>query len=73
MNDYVAERYGNSKSLTAFSRRALVFSERGIAQVILPETAKAAGVGIVTLSRYFPTKTDLVVAIDTCKLNEVID
>ena len=43
----------------------LLFSERGIEPVTMPEVAKASGVGRATLYRYFETKLDLVVAIGT--------
>lgn len=44
-----------------------LFSEKGIGPVSLQEVAKAAGVGIATLYRYFSTKLDLVLAIGTWK------
>jgi AcrR family transcriptional regulator len=43
----------------------LLFSERGIEPVTMPEVAKASGVGRATLYRYFETKLDLVLAIGT--------
>ena len=49
-----------------------LFAERGIEQVKLSEVAEAADVGNATLYRYFPTKTDLVVAIAARKWQEFI-
>ena len=42
-----------------------VFSERAIEPVKMPDVAKAAGVGVATVYRYFGTKTDLVLAVGT--------
>ena len=40
-----------------------LFAERSIVTVKMTDIAKAAGIGIATLYRYYPNKTDLVVAI----------
>ena len=42
-----------------------VFSERAIEPVTMTEVAKAAGVGVATVYRYFGTKDDLVLAVGT--------
>ena len=74
MNDYVAGKAWKQEKFDCILEAGFrLFSEKGIGQVILPEVAKAAGVGIATLFRYFPTKTELVVAIATRKWKEYID
>ncbi len=42
-----------------------VFSERAIEPVTMTDVAKAAGVGVATVYRYFGTKDDLVLAVGT--------
>ncbi len=74
MNDYVAGKAWKQEKFDRILEAGFgLFAERGIGQVTLPEVAKAAGVGIATLFRYFPTKTELVVAIATRKWKEYID
>ena len=50
-----------------------MFAENGIEQVTMTELAEASDVGRMTLFRYFPSKTELVVAISTCKWKEFIE
>lgn len=74
MNDYVkGKAWKQEKYDHILDVGFKLFAERGIGQVILPEVAKAADVGNATLFRYFPTKTDLVVAIATRKWQEFIE
>ena len=64
MNDYVkGKAWKQEKYNHILDVGFKLFAERGIGQVILPEVAKAADVGNATLFRYFPTKTELVIAI----------
>ena len=49
-----------------------LFSDRGIERVTLPEIAKESGIGHATLYRYFNSKLDLVVAINTWQWSEYI-
>lgn len=66
MNDYVkGKAWKQEKYDHILDVGFKLFAERGIGQVILPEVAKAAEVGNATLFRYFPTKTELVIAIAT--------
>ena len=48
------------------------FAEKGIEQVTMTEIAEASDVGRMTLLRYFPSKTELVIAISTWKWKEYI-
>ena len=48
------------------------FAEKGIEQVTMTEIAEASDVGRMTLFRYFPSKTELVIAISTWKWKEYI-
>lgn len=48
----------------------LIFSERSIEAVPLTEVAKACGIGIATLYRYFKTKLDFAIAIAAKKWDE---
>ena len=66
MNDYVkGKAYKQEKYEHIIDEGFALFAERGIEQVKLSEVAEAADVGNATLYRYFPTKTELVVAIAT--------
>ena len=49
-----------------------LFSRKGIETVTMPEVAQASGVSRATLYRYFPDKTELVMAISTWKWEEYI-
>lgn len=48
----------------------IIFSEHSIEAVPLTEVAKACGIGIATLYRYFKTKLDFVIEIAAKKWNE---
>ena len=50
-----------------------MFAEKGIEQVTMTELAEASEVGRMTVFRYFPSKTELVVAISTYKWKEFIE
>ena len=50
-----------------------LFADRGIEQVTLPEIARAGNVGHATLTRYFRTRLDLVVAIGVCTWENYIN
>ena len=50
-----------------------MFTEKGIEQVTMTELAEASEVGRMTVFRYFPSKTELVVAISTYKWKEFIE
>ena len=49
-----------------------LFAENGIEQVTMTDIAEASKVGRMTLFRYFPSKTELVIAISTWKWKEYI-
>ena len=74
MKDYVAGKAWKQEKYDRILEAGFVlFAERGIGAVRMTEVAKAGEVGDVTLFRYFPTKTDLVVAIATRKWKDSID
>ena len=50
-----------------------MFAEKGIEQVSMTELAQASGVGRMTLFRYFPSKTDLVIAVSIWKWSAFIE
>lgn len=73
MKNYIGGKaWKQEKYEHILDRGFALFAERGIEQVKLSEVAKAADVGNATLYRYFPTKTDLVVAIAARKWQEFI-
>lgn len=49
-----------------------LFAENGIEQMTMTDIAEASKVGRMTLFRYFPSKTELVIAISTWKWKEYI-
>ena len=49
-----------------------LFHTRTIESVSLEQIAKAAGIGVATLYRYFGNKTDLAIAISVWKWNEYL-
>ena len=49
-----------------------MFAENGIEQVTMTELAEASDVGRMTVFRYFPSKTDLAIAISTNKWKDFI-
>lgn len=74
MKDYVAGKAWKQEKYDRILQAGFaLFAERGIGSVIMTEVAKAGKVGEVTLYRYFPTKTELVVAIATWKWKEYIE
>ena len=50
-----------------------MFAENGIEQVTMTDLAQASDVGRMTVFRYFPSKTDLAIAISTNKWKEYIE
>ena len=74
MDDYVAGKaWKQDKSLHILEAGFTLFSQRGIESVLMTEVAKAAGVGRMTLFRYFPTKTELAIAVAAWKWEEFIE
>ncbi|MBQ9383158.1 MAG: TetR/AcrR family transcriptional regulator [Ruminiclostridium sp.] len=74
MNDYTAGKaFKEKKALRIMSAGFGLFAERGIEQVTLQEISDECGVGRTTTFRYFPTKTELVVAIGVWKWKEFIE
>ena len=73
MSDYVAGKtWKQEKHNHILDVSFSLFAEKGIESVIMTEVAASCGVGRMTLFRYFPTKTDLVVAIAIRKWQEFI-
>ena len=73
MSDYVAGKaWKQDKYQRILEEGFRLFSERGIELVTMPEVAAASGVGRATLFRYFPSKSELVIAIGTWKWEEYI-
>jgi len=74
MKDYVAGKAWKQEKYDYILEAGFgLFAERGINSVKMTEVAKAGKVGDVTLYRYFPTKTELVIAIAARKWTEFID
>ena len=74
MRDYVAGKaWKQEKYDHILDEGFKLIAERSIVSVIMPEVAKASGVSPATIFRYFPSKTELVVAIATRKWREYID
>ena len=73
MKDYVVGKaWKQEKYQHILEEGFRLFAEKGIEQVTIPEVAEASGVGRATLFRYFPSKTELVIAISTWKWREYI-
>ena len=73
MKDYVAGKAWKQEKYDRILEAGFrLFSERSIEAVQMTEVANAAEVGRMTLFRYFPTKTELVVAVGTSKWQEFI-
>lgn len=73
MSDYVAGKAWKQEKYDHIIEEGFkLIAEKGLASVIMPEVAKASGVGQATLFRYFPSKTELVIAIATRKWQEFI-
>lgn len=74
MKDYVAGKvWKQEKYDHILAAGFTLFAERGIDSVKMIEVARAAEVGEVTLYRYFPTKTELVIAIAARKWTDFIE
>ena len=64
MSDYVAGKaWKQEKYDRILEAGYTLFSERGIDLVTMTEVANASGVGRMKAFRYFPSKTELVIAI----------
>ena len=74
MEDYIGGKEWKKKKYDQIIEACFkMFAENGIEQVTMTELAQASDVGRMTLFRYFPTKTELVVAISTYKWKEFIE
>lgn len=74
MSDYVAGKaWKQDRYDHILDAGFKLFAEKGIEPVIMNDVAKVCNVGRATLFRYFPTKTELVIAIATWKWNEFIE
>ena len=74
MSDYVAGKaWKQQKHDRILEVGFKLFAERGIESVKMVEVADAGEIGRATLFRYFPTKTELVIAIAAWKWREFIE
>ncbi|MBQ8942841.1 MAG: TetR/AcrR family transcriptional regulator [Firmicutes bacterium] len=74
MSDYVAGKaWKQEKYDHILDEGFKLIAEKGIGAVIMPEVAKASGISPATIFRYFPSKTEMIVAIATRKWREYID
>ncbi|SRR6266545_4000180 len=65
-----ADAARNREQIILAARR--IFAERGL-EVPIEQIARQAGVGVATLYRRFPTRTDLVAAVFACKMGAYAD
>ncbi|MBQ1546131.1 MAG: TetR/AcrR family transcriptional regulator [Clostridia bacterium] len=73
MSDYVSGKAWKQKTADRIIEAGFkLFAERSIEAVLMTEVAEAGEVGRATLFRYFPTKTELVIAIATRKWQDFI-
>ena len=73
MSNYVAgKEWKQEKYQHILEAGFRLFAEKGIEQVTMTDIAEASKVGRMTLFRYFPSKTELVIAISTWKWKEYI-
>ncbi|MCR5600661.1 MAG: TetR/AcrR family transcriptional regulator [Ruminococcus sp.] len=73
MSNYVAgKEWKQEKYQHILEAGFRLFAENGIEQVTMTDIAEASKVGRMTLFRYFPSKTELVIAISTWKWKEYI-
>ncbi len=74
MKDYAAGKVWKIEKRQRIMEVAYrLFCDRGIVPVTMPEVAKESDVARATLFRYFPTKVDLVVAVNIWKWEEYIE
>ena len=74
MKDYVAGKAWKQEKYDRILEIGFkLFAERSISAVKMIDVAKVSEVGEITLYRYFPTKTELVIAIATRKWQEFIE
>ena len=73
MSNYVAgKEWKQEKYQHILEAGFRLFAEKGIEQVTMTDIAEASKVGRMTLFRYFPSKTELVIAISTWKWKDYI-
>ena len=73
MSDYIAGKaWKQEKHRRILAAAFRLFTEKGIESVTMPEIAEGSGVSRATLFRYFPSKTELVIATATWKWEEYI-
>ena len=73
MSNYIAgKEWKQEKYQHILEAGFRLFAENGIEQVTMTDIAEASKVGRMTLFRYFPSKTELVIAISTWKWKEYI-
>lgn len=73
MADYVSDKpWKQAKRLRIMQAAYQLFSRGGITPVAMPEIADASHVSRATLYRYFPSKTELVIAVGAWKWDEYI-
>jgi len=71
--DYAANKpWKQAKRLHIMQNAYQLFAQHGIAPVTMPEIADASQVSRATLYRYFPSKAELVIAVNTWKWGEYI-
>jgi AcrR family transcriptional regulator len=74
VNDYVGGKAWKQEKYDRILEEGFrLFSERGIEQATLQEVSEACEIGRTTTFRYFPSKTELAVAISTWKWKEYIE
>ena len=74
MNNYVGGKEWKQEKYNHIIEVAFkMFAEKGIEQVTMTDIAELSEVGRMTVFRYFPSKTDLVIAISTWKWKEYIE
>ena len=74
MDNYVSGKaWKQDKYDSILEESFKLFAKKGIEPVIMTEIASVCGVGRATLFRYFPSKTDLVIAIAIQKWTEFIE
>ena len=73
MSNYIAgKEWKQEKYQHILEAGFWLFAENGIEQVTMTDIAEASKVGRMTLFRYFPSKTELVIAISTWKWKDYI-
>ena len=74
VTDYAANKpWKQAKRLRIMQAAYRLFTQRGISPVTMPEIASAGQVSRATLYRYFPSKSELVIAVCAWKWEDYID